>query len=75
VTSSGGRSARQSLVQIRAKLGTHPTALYFVRDRDEPPSVGDRAMVRSDHDVRVSEWTMVHVDMIKFGDFFYLDLI
>ena len=64
-----------STIKIRGKLGTHATATFFVLDGDgmgEPPSVGERILVRSDEDQRVARPTDVLVDMIKFGDFYYL---
>ena len=59
-------------LKIRGKLGTHPTAIYEVRDSDEPPSVGDTVEVRSKSDLRVAKWTRVIVELIKFGDFYYI---
>lgn len=65
-------------IEIRGKLGTHASALYFVQDSDEAPSVGDRVMVRSDMDPRVSDWANVQVWEIKKiwgNEFFYLGFV
>lgn len=62
-------------LSVRGKLGTHGTAVYAVQGLDEPPSVGDRVFVRSEQDTRVSRWTEVLVQEIKFGDFYYMDMI
>lgn len=69
---------------IQGKLGTHATAVYEVRaslyddekdpnrDLDEPPSVGDEVEIRSEDDHRVTRWTPVLVDEIKFGKLYYM---
>lgn len=70
-------------MHVNGKLGTHASAIYFVRsedgvDIDEPPSEDDRVLVRSDYDLRVRLWTPVLVSMVKViagSQFFYFDFL
>lgn len=69
------RGAKPRDIEIRGKLGTHPTALYLVQDSDEAPLAGDRVMVISNQDRRVARWTEVRIVEIRFGNFFYLEMV